>query len=450
MPKTLPFGTQFSPNQIDLLELLKLVSDNEGSETAPLITAIETAFFNDKSRSQKHAMASNCKQSLVSYGILETGGGVHFTDFGQRLYATIDSKEQCELLAKHILKNLNGMFFIDALRDMNRNAEKITKETVVRKLNSKGFELSQTSNNIPVMKLWLEKAGVLKSWRIDERKLSELTELSEAEFKLLKTLTSEQYYFLRTLCNTHTLDFQKAADVRRLATATYGITFGQSSFSQTVIQPLYKKGLIEVQRTTEGRGARTPLVKVTELTMREIVLPILKQLEGSTESEMFEHLQKPLSVLRRDINSEDKHLKGLALEAFAIKIMRIIGLDFIQTRLKGVETAGAEVDVLFDSSRLLYTRWQVQCKNTNTVSLDQIAKEVGLSHVLKTNAIVIMTTGTVSSSAREYANQIMRTMNLCVIIVEGADIEEIIKTPTHILDVFNRESLNAKNIKLFK
>jgi site-specific DNA-methyltransferase (cytosine-N4-specific) len=37
--------------------------------------------------------------------------------------------------------------------------------------------------------------------------------------------------------------------------------------------------------------------------------------------------------------------------------MGIIGLDFIKTRLKGSETGGAEVDVLFDSSRLLYSRW---------------------------------------------------------------------------------------------
>ena len=257
----------------------------------------------------------------------------------------------------------------------------------------KKFDLSPTSNHVQVMKLWLNKGGVLQGWRIDEHRLSELTELTETEFRLLKTLTSEQYYFLRALCNTNTLDLQKAADIRRLATATYGIGFVQSNFSQAVIQPLQQKGLIEVQRATEGHGARTPLIKITELTMREIVLPILQQLEGRTESEVVEYLQKPLSELRADMNSENTHLKGLALEAFAIKIMRIIGLDFIQTRLKGNETAGAEVDVLFDSSRLLYTRWQVQCKNTNRVSLDQIAKEVGLSHVLRTNAIVIMTTG---------------------------------------------------------
>lgn len=445
MPNILPYGTQFSPNQIDLPRLLQLVSENEGTETAPLIDAIVTAFFSDKAERERRSIAGNCKNSLVAYGIMETGGGVHFTEFGRQLHGISDESEQCEMLVKHILKNLNGMVLIDTLRSMKRDGETINKETVAQK-----FDLSPTSNHIQVMKLWLNKAGVLQGWRIDEHRLSELTELTETEFRLLKTLSSEQYYFLRALCNTNTLEFQKAADIRRLATATYGIGFGQSNFSQAVIQPLQQKGLIEVQRATEGHGARTPLIKMTELTMREIVLPVLQQLEGKTESEVVEYLQKPLSELRADMNSENTHLKGLALEAFAIKIMRIIGLDFIQTRLKGNETAGAEVDVLFDSSRLLYTRWQVQCKNTNKVSLDQIAKEVGLSHVLRTNAIVIMTTGTVSETAREYANQIMRAMNLCIIMVEGSDIDAIIAEPTKILDIFNRESLNAKHIKVFE
>lgn len=89
-------------------------------------------------------------------------------------------------------------------------------------------------------------------------------------------------------------------------------------------------------------------------------------------------------------------------------------------------------------------------QNTHRVSLDQVAKEVGLSHVLKTNAIVIMTTGVVSEKAREYATQIMKTMNLCIIIVEGTDIDAIIEEPTKILDIFNRESLNAKHIKVFE
>lgn len=44
MPNTLPFGTQFSPNQIELPKLLQLIIDNQGDDTAPLITAIAGAF----------------------------------------------------------------------------------------------------------------------------------------------------------------------------------------------------------------------------------------------------------------------------------------------------------------------------------------------------------------------------------------------------------------------
>ena len=242
MPNTLPFGTQFSPNQIELSQLLQLIIDNEGDDTAPLITAIVDTFFSANAEGQQRNMAGNCKNSLVSYGILENGGGVHITTFGRQLYEIADEAEQCEALVKHILKNLNGMMLIDVLRGMHRNGERISKETVVETLNSRGFDLSRTSNNVPVMKLWLNEAGVLRGWRIDEHKLSELTELSEGEFRLLRTLRPEQYYFLRALCNTSSENYQRAADIRQLATATYGITFVESNFSQSVIRPLTERG----------------------------------------------------------------------------------------------------------------------------------------------------------------------------------------------------------------
>lgn len=44
----------------------------------------------------------------------------------------------------------------------------------------------------------------------------------------------------------------------------------------------------------------------------------------------------------------------------------------------------------------------------------------------------------------------MKTMNLCIIMVEGSDIDAIIAEPTKILEIFNRESLNAKHIKVFE
>ena len=138
----------------------------------------------------------------------------------------------------------------------------------------------------------------------------------------------------------------------------------------------------------------------------------------------------------------------MALEAFAIKMMRIVDLDFAGTRLKGSETGGAEVDVIFDTTRLSYSRWQVQCKNTDKVSLEQVAKEVGLSHVLKSNVIVILTTGQVTNPAKEYAAKIMSEMNLCIIFIEKDDVKDIIEDPPYIVDVLNRESMNAKKIKI--
>ena len=80
--------------------------------------------------------------------------------------------------------------------------------------------------------------------------------------------------------------------------------------------------------------------------------------------------------------------------------------------------------------------------------MDQVAKEVGLSHVLKSNVIVILTTGKATSTAKEYATTIMREMNLCIVFIEGTDIDDILESPSNIVDVLNREASKAKRIKL--
>lgn len=59
--------------------------------------------------------------------------------------------------------------------------------------------------------------------------------------------------------------------------------------------------------------------------------------------------------------------------------MRLIDLDYVTTRLGGSATGGGEVDVIFESTRLVFSRWQIQCKNTARVGLDNVAKEVGLN-----------------------------------------------------------------------
>jgi site-specific DNA-methyltransferase (cytosine-N4-specific) len=131
----------------------------------------------------------------------------------------------------------------------------------------------------------------------------------------------------------------------------------------------------------------------------------------------------------------------------AFKLMRLIDLTYVATRLRGTATGGAEVDVIFEATRLVFSRWQVQCKNTARVSLDDVAKEVGLTHFLKSNVIVMVTTGAVGNEARKYANKIMTDSNLCIVMIDGADIGTIIAKPAGIADIFNREARYAMKLK---
>ena len=39
--------------------------------------------------------------------------------------------------------------------------------------------------------------------------------------------------------------------------------------------------------------------------------------------------------------------------------MRLIDLTYVATRLRGGVTGGAEVDLIFESARLVFSRWQI-------------------------------------------------------------------------------------------
>ena len=450
--KTLPYGTQFTPNQVDIMTLLKVLETNEGVSAKDFTTELENAFFKKNAADSRKTMASNCRQSLVSYGILEEGGGTVISDFGKKLIGLSTIVEVYEEIASYLLRELNGMVLIEAIRSLKRSGLSVKNETVIDQVNYLlGSDLIGSGNNVQSAKLWLEKAGVLSGWNINESKVQKIIGLTEAEMQLIQMLTPEQYYFLRTLCNVNSNKYLKGAEVRELAEATYHVSISPKTIAPAVILPLEKEKLISAKKPTSGRGGASYLVKATADSKKKLIEPLLNQIEILLGKDLLDYYQKPLNQIRKDMSSRNTYVKGLALEAFAIRLMKYIGLDFHSTRLRGAETAGAEIDAIFESSHLVFSRWQVQCKNikkTSAVSLDQVAKEVGLSHVLLSNAIVIMTTGRVSESARRYANDVMRTMNICIIMIDGDDLDEIVASPTNIIDIFNRESLNAKHIKV--
>ena len=440
----MPYGAEFSPEKIKIKEILKLASSHQGKPTEEFISDIAQKYYN-----QNQTMAANCKNSMVAYEILEAGGGVTLSSFGNELLGMKKEDEIYDAMAKRILTYLGGLMFIEAIRTITQGGNRPTLERLTETLNLMGCEeLSKTNKHVATMKKWLEKAKVLQGWEIKEKKLETLTGMKDEDVEVLRGLNHAQACFVRALCNTGSDDYQNSTKIRDLAMTSYNVEFPAKNFAAAIIKPLEEKKIIEKKASTGTHGGNASEVKLVGNVKAEVLAPILEQIEIIAGKEVIQYCQKSLEVLRTEIDSTDTHVKGLALEAFAIKMMQIIDLDFIGTRVKGNETGGAEVDVLFDTTRLNYSRWQVQCKNTTKVSIDQVAKEVGLSHVLKTNVIVILTTGRATATAKEYAATIMREMNLCIIFIEGDDIADILASPANIVDVLNRESRKAKQIKV--
>ena len=443
----IPYGAEFSPEKIRIKELLKIAKKREGDTTDEFVSDISLKYFKNNRK-----MGANCKNSMVAYEILESGGGIILSPFGNELLVMKKESEIYEAMAKRILTCLSGLMFIEAIKVVSESGNRPTLEKITETLNIMGCEtLPGTNRNVPTMKKWLEKANVLNGWEINEKTLERMVGIKDEEISVLKGLNRAQVCFIRALCNSDNGTFQSATKIRELAKNSFNVSFEEKNFAANIIRPLEEKNIIEKKAFAGTHGGNASEIRLVGAVQAEVLAPVLKQIEMIAGKEVIKYIQKPLDVLRDEMDDDtNTHVKGLALEAFAIKMMRIVDLDFIGTRVKGAETGGAEVDVIFDTTRLNYSRWQVQCKNTSSVSLDQVAKEVGLSHVLKTNVIVILTTGQASKSAKEYAVKIMKKLNLCIIFIEKDDVKAILECPAYIVDVLNRESMKVKRIKVLE
>lgn len=260
-------------------------------------------------------------------------------------------------------------------------------------------------------------------------------------------LRAEQRAFLRALANTGVTTPQPANEIARLAATTYGVRFPEKSLPKLVLNSLIEAGYITAEKTTTGRGAKPFQVAPTEKLINDLIGPLLDQLKDQTDPKLLDLLKRPLTTILAELNSEDRYVAGLALEALAFKIMRLLDMTYVATRLRASATGGAEVDLIFQSARLVFSRWQVQCKNTSRVSLDDVAKEVGLTHFLKSNVIVMVSTGEIGPEARRYANKIMSDSNLCVVMVDRGDLALIDARASAIVDIFTREARHAMDLK---
>ena len=393
-------------------------------------------------------LANNTKLSMIAYQIIDRNANL--TELGERLYDVRgDETALLTELARHILLKLHGMTLVQCVQDMQAAGEKVTLVKLREWLDERGIDFPRGGKHPSTMRLWLEKAEVFakNAWRVNEAKLKAVAGIGMHEFEALATLTREQRCYLKTLANVGEPRAYPANEIEKLATATYGVRFNEKNLPKDVLYPLRDAGYLTIERTTSGRGAKSALVSATEKLVSDLLTPLLEQLEAQINADLRPYLRQSFSEILANLDVSDRHTKGLALEALALKLMRLIDLTYVATRLRGAQTGGAEVDVVFESTRLVFSRWQVQCKNTARVTLDDVAKEVGLTKLLKSNVVVVVSTGEIGAEARRYANTIMKESNLCIILVDGVDIEDIRENAPVIVDVFNREAKRAMELK---
>ncbi len=180
------------------------------------------------------------------------------------------------------------------------------------------------------------------------------------------------------------------------------------------------------------------MVKLTEKAKREILQPLIQNLADVTELASTD-LDRQFESVVADLENKDKHIRGIALELFAVWIIRLLGLRFSKWRLRHWEaTGGGEVDVLAASDKIIYNRWQIQCKNQKSkVGVDVIAKEVGLTFLTKADVVMVITTSKFASDAVNYANQVNDVSRYYVILLEDEDVKRIAEDRTRIVDILN-------------
>jgi len=133
-----------------------------------------------------------------------------------------------------------------------------------------------------------------------------------------------------------------------------------------------------------------------------------------------------------------------------LHLCRLLDLRLIGWRHRWKDTGGAEVDVLAEGTNFVFTRWEIQCKNTARVALEDIAREVGMADFYHANVVMIVTTGRFARPARDFAERKMERSNLNLVLLDATDIAEIVKSPYSIGSLLRKHAQKVMTLKKLK
>lgn len=451
----IPFGAQFSPNQVSLPKLLEIIRDYAGDRLR-ITEAIRDEFFATRAEDQRWKLADNTVLALRAYGLLDEDGAAPTALAGELLMLTPTPDALYERFARHILVDLRGMVFVETLATMQAAGEEINLNKLSKHLEQRGLHVPRGVVHLSSLRLWLAQAGIFNAstrggsglYEVNQTRLNQILGVGLDSIDSLTRLNAAQRSFLRALTRIVEPDPLIANKVADLASALYAAEYNHKELPKSVLFPLRDLGYIEVTKTTRGRGAKPYEISRTARFRQEISEPILAaaaEKAGLVPKELFE---RPLSQILADLKSDDKHVKGMALELLTIYLARLIDLEFKGWRIRSADTGGAEVDAIVEGARLIFSRWQIQAKNTASVRLEDVAREVGLALTfIYSNVVMVVTTGDFTKDTHHYADHVMKTSSLNVILLNGSELERISQDPTDIVTVLNSKAERVMRLK---
>lgn len=443
----LPYGKQFSPEQIDLAVILDLAHRHAGDRPG-FESAVMQAFFDRKTTSlaNRKTLAMNAFLSMRSYGLVEGGDATRalaLTAVGRELHRLRRRpRALLDRFAEHILTELRGVQLLEVIDSLTARGVRVRVAAVADELQALGIDPGSSSGEaINPLRMWLDRAGVLRGWEIDDASLSRVSGSDITTITELASLSLRHRAFLLALASMTGAPPFEAAAVRRLAeTQTPAARFDTKTFAKDVVEKLAADGWLTTAKATTGRGAKSHRVTPTKRFRDVVSAPLAAALVEQTHLQDPRSLRKPVRQLLADVRNTTlgNHRRGLALEGVCIQLLRLMGARFVDWRRRGDETQGAEVDVVGELVNGRYLLVQMQSKASSISGRDVVDREVGVASALKSNVILLVSAQTVSPAARRAAAAHMQESGIAILFLEGGDLERV-ETGAEVVRLLERE-----------
>ena len=456
----LPWTGEFSPGQLGeraLDETLAIVSANSGDRDA-IVEAIRVRWFAGSAElrsdpaeqlKQQRTRAGNVLNGMQSYGLVDKA--YVLTELGVELLAQPGPTRRHERFAEFLLKHRRGLELLDAARELHERGVRVTKTEVTDTLRRRGFWFTTNSADAGKLRQWLALAGVVTDkWVVSDERLAAVAGLRLATLAEWQSLTRPQQAFLQTLrriCEVRGPGQIPSPELVDFVLEEHGRVFDESQVRK-IYAALSDQGWITHVVKPSGRGGKGGLIAPTAKLLETDFETLVGFASGELPADLRAVLNTPRDDIYRDLKSEDTHIKGIALELLAVHLASDLGLMPLRLRIRGVRTGGAEVDLVAEAASLQFARWLFQCKNTRTVTLSVLAKEVGVAALLQANVIVIATTGKFLPTASAFAKRVTETTPLQVCLVDGQLLSAYHQRGAQALrDFFRREAQGAMRLK---